>query len=151
MNRGGTLVVQYQTSQDLVTSELGPYPFQISRRRVSVENGPVNITNAEHRLMTFPNRITQADFDGWVQERGLYFPDQWAPQYETVFASADPNEPPLPGGILFTRYGKGAYVFTSYSWFRQLPAGVPGAYRIFVNLISAGFNPAGALSTNEDR
>jgi hypothetical protein len=73
-----------------------------------------------------------------VQERGLYFPDSWDPQYETVLTSADPNEPSLQGGILFARQGKGAYVFTSYSWFRQLPAGVPGAYRIFVNLISAG-------------
>lgn len=138
VEQGGTLVVQYQTSQDLVTSQLGPYPFQISRRRVSVETAPVAILQPEHVLLNKPNKITQADFEGWIQERGLYFPDSWDPQYQTILSSADPNEDPLAGGLLYAQYGKGAYIFTSYSWFRQLPAGVPGAYRLFVNLISSG-------------
>ena len=138
VEQGGTMVVQYQTSQDLVTQKLGPYSFQLSRKRVSVEDAPVTILAQNHSLMNFPNRITQSDFDGWVQERGLYFPDQWDPKYETVFSSADPNEEQLPGGTLFTRYGKGTYIYTAYSWFRELPAGVPGAYRLFVNMISAG-------------
>jgi hypothetical protein len=89
-------------------------------------------------LLSRPNRITEADFTGWVQERGLYFAQKWDTKYETVIASHDPGEEPMPGGMLYARMGKGAYVFTAYSWFRQLPAGVPGAYRLFANLISAG-------------
>ena len=88
--------------------------------------------------MNFPNRITRADFEGWVQERGLYFASQWDDKYETVLSGHDPNEQDKSGGILFTRYGKGVFIYTGISWFRQLPAGVPGACRLFVNLISAG-------------
>ena len=88
-------------------------------------------------LLRAPNAITAKDFEGWVQERGLYFASEWDPHYETVLATHDPNEKSLAGGTLFTRYGKGAYIFSSYSWFRQLPAGVPGAYRLFANLLSA--------------
>ena len=89
-------------------------------------------------MLRSPNKITEADFDKWVQERGLYFAKAWDKRYETPFASADPGEQPNPGGMLYTRFGKGVYIFTAYSWFRQLPAGVPGAYRIFANLLSAG-------------
>ncbi len=138
VEQGGTMIVQYQTSQDLVTANLGPYPFRISRRRVSVETAPVTILQPQHTLLNSPNKITPADFEGWVQERGLYFADQWDPRYETILSSADPNEEQLAGGMLFARHGKGIYIFTAYSWFRELPAGVPGAYRLFVNLISAG-------------
>ena len=92
----------------------------------------------KNRVMNFPNRITQKDFEGWVQERGLYFATQWDGKYEPVLSSHDPNEPDRKGGLLFARYGKGVFIYTGYSWFRQLPAGVPGAYRLFVNLISAG-------------
>jgi len=136
VEQGGTLIVQYQTIQEPV-SQLRPYPFQISRKRVSVETAPVTILKPDHPLLNFPNKITQADFEGWVQERGLYFADQWDPKYETIFSSNDPKEQPLAGGTLYARYGKGVYIFTAYSWFRELPAGVPGAYRIFVNMISA--------------
>ena len=87
-------------------------------------------------LLSFPNAITASDFEGWVQERGLYFPSQWDEHYEAPIASNDPGENALPGGILYTKYGEGAYIYTSYSWFRQLPAGVPGAYRIFANMLS---------------
>jgi LmbE family N-acetylglucosaminyl deacetylase len=140
VNQGGTLVVQYQTPQESVTDSLGPYPFKISRKRVSVETAPVTILKTDHAMVRFPNQITEKDFEGWIQERGLYFSDQWDPKYETIFSSQDPNEQPLAGGTLYTRYGKGVYIFSGYSWFRELPAGVPGAYRIFVNMISAGKN-----------
>jgi LmbE family N-acetylglucosaminyl deacetylase len=138
VKQGGTLVVQYNTLNDLDQENLGPHPFRISRERVSVEEAPVRILRADHPVLNFPNKITDADFEGWIQERGLYFPDQWDSLYETVIACSDPGEAPKAGGILYARYGKGAYIYTTYSWFRELPAGVPGAYRLFVNLISAG-------------
>jgi LmbE family N-acetylglucosaminyl deacetylase len=133
---GGTLVEQYNTPQGLVMSDLGPYPFRLSRERVSVEDTPVTFT-ADHPLMTAPNRIEPDDFAAWVQERGLNFPAQWDPRYQTPVSSADPGEAQLKGGILFARYGKGVFIYTAYSWFRELPAGVPGAYRLFANLVSA--------------
>jgi LmbE family N-acetylglucosaminyl deacetylase len=136
---GGTLVVQYNVLERGQTMDnLGPYPIKLGRARVSVEEAPVDILRPDHVLFNHPNRITPADFTGWVQERGLYFPEKWDEQYAAVIASHDPGEKPLPGGLLFARLGKGAYIYTSYSWFRQLPAGVPGAYRVFANLISAG-------------
>jgi len=139
---GGTLVVQYNVlpfgGEAPVLGNLGPYPFRIGRGRVSVEDARGAFLPPNHPLLMTPNRITSADFEGWVQERGLYFPSEWDPHYETLIACHDPGEEPLKGGVLFTRYGKGAYVFTSYSWFRELPAGVPGAFRLFANFLSAG-------------
>jgi LmbE family N-acetylglucosaminyl deacetylase len=135
---GGTLVVQYN---ERPPGDLGPYPITIypsGQGRVSVEEAPVEILDPDHPLLAQPNRITAQDFEGWVQERGLYFAKTWDPRYETPIASHDPGEPPLPGGLLYVRYGKGVYIFTAYAWFRQLPAGAPGAYRIFANLLSAG-------------
>jgi hypothetical protein len=88
--------------------------------------------------LTTPNRITQADFDGWVQERGLYFPGEWGDQFTPILACNDPGETPLKGGLLVARYGQGYFVYTGLAWFRQLPAGVPGAYRLFANLVSLG-------------
>ena len=140
VERGGTLVVQYNTADgrsSLRWQDFAPYPIQLSGSRVTVEEAPVTFPNPQHVLLRAPNRITEEDFRGWVQERGLYFPSQWDPRYETVFESHDPGEPALPGGNLYARYGKGAYVYTSYAWFRQLPAGVPGAFRIFANFLSA--------------
>jgi hypothetical protein len=134
---GGTVVVQYNTAHELETEELGPYPLKLSRGRVSVEEAPVTILDPNHALLNEPNRITVTDFDDWVQERGLYFPGEWAPEYQTLISSQDPGEDPLEGGILYAPWGDGAWVYTSLSWFRQLPAGVPGAVRIFVNLLSA--------------
>ncbi len=138
VERGGTLVAQYNTTGDLVTEQLGPWPFKLSRDRVTVEEAPVRFLNPSSSLLRFPNRLTPADFDGWVQERGLYFPGTWDPRYETVIESHDPGEGDKPGGLLVARHGKGAFVYTGYAFFRQLPAGVPGAYRLFVNLVSAG-------------
>jgi hypothetical protein len=135
---GGTYLVQYQTGDS--TLNLGPYPFVLpagSRYRVTVEEAPVTFPHADSPLLLTPNRIVPKDFDGWVQERGLYFSNQWDPRYQTVLACHDPGEDSMEGGELWTRYGKGVYIFTSYAWFRQLPAGVPGAYRLFANLLSA--------------
>jgi hypothetical protein len=134
---GGAFVVQYNVL-DAATAKIGPYPLRIGRARVSVEEAPVTFPNPASPLLHTPNRITAADFEGWVQERGLYFAAEWDPRYRTLFSSHDPGEEPQAGGTLYTRYGDGAFVFTAYSWFRQLPAGVPGAYRIFANLLSAG-------------
>lgn len=135
---GGTLVIQYNTMQPSLQDRLGPYPFQISRDRVTVEGAPVTMASGTQPLLTRPNRIQAADFEGWVQERGLYFAKPWAPEYETPLMMEDPGEPPAGGSLLFARHGKGTFIYTGLSWFRQLPAGVPGAYRIFANLVSGG-------------
>ena len=140
VQQGGTLVVQYITPDGRSTANLqgiGPYPFQFGRSRVTAEEAPVTFPNPKHVLLNTPNKIGDEDFRGWIQERGLYFASQWDPRYEPLFESHDPGEQPLPGGNLYVRYGKGAYVFTAYAWFRQLPAGVPGAFRIFANFLSA--------------
>ncbi len=136
---GGTMVTQYNTisRRNRAATSYGPYPFRVSRDRVSVEEAPVTFTDPDHPLLTTPNRITQADFDGWVQERGLYFPNDWDERYSAPLASNDPGEPARQGGLLYAEYGKGVYIYTGYSFFRELPAGVPGAYRLFVNLLSA--------------
>jgi len=137
VKNGGTLVVQYNTLQELVVESPGPYPFKIGNERVTVEEAPVRFLKPDHPLLNVPNKITPADFEGWVQERGLYFTRDWDPQYETPIATNDPGEPEKPGGELYARYGKGVYIYTCYDWFRELPAGVPGAYKLFANLVSA--------------
>lgn len=134
---GGTLIVQYNNSRELVTDQIGPYPFTISRDRVTEENSMVNFINPNHQLLNFPNKIIHADFDGWIQERGLYYADKWDSKYETILGCNDKGETDKSGGLLFTKYGKGVFIYTGYSFFRQLPDGVPGAYKLFVNLISA--------------
>lgn len=138
VERGGTYIVQYVTVQRQEAENLGPYPFNVSRERVSVEEAPVLFNDPTYPLAIAPNRITNEDFDGWVQERGLYFADKWDEKYQTVFVSNDPGEPPRKGGLLYAKYGKGHFIYTGYAFFRQLPAGVPGAFRLFVNLISVG-------------
>jgi len=138
VRNGGTYMVQYQTGDSLLN--MGPYPFTVpagTRYRVTVEEAPVTFPHPQSPLLQTPNRIGPKDFEGWVQERGLYFATKWDSHYETVMASRDPGEEPLEGGELWTHYGKGVYIFTSYAWFRQLPAGVAGAYRLFANLLSA--------------
>ncbi len=135
---GGVAIAQYNTLADLKTEQLGPYPLEISRDRVTDENAEVRILAPNHPLMTAPNKITSKDFEGWVQERGLYFPKQWDPAWIPVLSCNDPKEKPLDGGLLVAKFGKGFFVYTTYSWFRQLPAGVPGAYRLFANILSMG-------------
>jgi LmbE family N-acetylglucosaminyl deacetylase len=136
---GGTLVVQYETSPaDFNAGHYTPYPANLSRARVSVEEAPVEILAPQDRVFHFPNEITARDFEGWVQERGLYFMGSWDEKYTPLLASHDPGEAPQKGGLLRASYGKGMYIYTGYAFFRQLPAGVPGAVRLYVNLLSAG-------------
>jgi LmbE family N-acetylglucosaminyl deacetylase len=138
VENGGTLIVQYNVSRGLQIENIGPYPLTIGQDRVSMETAPVEFLDPEHPLLNFPNRIIPKDFEGWVQERGLYFATQWDEKYDAVLSSHDTGESDKKGGLLYTRYGKGVFIYTAYSWFRQLPAGVPGAFRIFSNLISTG-------------
>ena len=134
---GGTVVVQYNTTADGPMDFLGPLPFRISRDRVTVEEAEVRFRVPGHRLLTTPNVLTSADFEGWVQERGLYFAGAVDPGYEQPLSSNDPGEPARDSGLLHATYGKGTFIYCAYAMFRQLPAGVPGAYRLFANLVSA--------------
>jgi LmbE family N-acetylglucosaminyl deacetylase len=134
---GGRLVLQYDTADDVLQDRLGPWPLRISRDRVTVEEAPITLLKPDHPLLTSPNRIVASDFDGWVQERGLYFANPWDPRYESLLSSHDPNEPARDGGLLAAHVGKGMFIYTGYAFFRQLPAGVPGAWRLFANLVSA--------------
>lgn len=140
VENGGTMVVQYNTSRGLriPMTEIGPYPMQLSRDRTTVEEAEVRILAPDHPVLNYPNKITGKDFDGWVQERGLYFPNNWDERYTAIISSNDPGEEAHDGGLLVAEYGKGHYVYTGYSFFRELPAGVPGAYRLFANLIGLG-------------
>lgn len=140
VHRGGNLILQFNTSHRLVTEDFAPYPLELSRDRIAVEEAEVKIINENHPVMNFPNKISQKDFEGWVQERGLYFPGSWSDEFEPILSSHDPGEEPLEGGLLVAKYGKGYYIYSGYSWFRELPAGIPGAYRIFVNMISMSEN-----------
>jgi len=135
---GGRLVVQYNTDRHLLTDRLGPYPFSLARDRVTDETAPVDIVSPGSPLLTLPEKISAADFGGWIQERGLYFPDSWDAHYETPLAMSDPGEAATKGSLLYATYGKGSYVYTGLAFFRQLPAGVPGAIRLFVNLLAGG-------------
>ena len=134
---GGNMIVQINTSSPLLTRELGPFPFSISRDRVTVENSPVK-ADFNHPIFSYPNKITESDFDGWVQERGLYFVSNWDAAYQTPLTLQEPGEDETQGALIFANYGKGTYTYSGISWFRQLPAGVPGAVKIFVNLIEQG-------------
>jgi LmbE family N-acetylglucosaminyl deacetylase len=138
VKQGGVVIAQYNTLAELRTEQFGPFPLEISRNRVTDENAEVRILAPNHPLMSTPNKITSKDFDGWVQERGLYFPNKWDPAWTPILSCNDPKEKPLDGGLLVAKSGKGFFVYTSYSWFRQLPAGVPGAYRLFANMLSLG-------------
>ena len=140
---GGRLVVQYNTlgfgptAGDFNSGKYTPYPATLSRARVSVEEAPVRILDPSNEIFHYPNEITGKDFDGWVQERGLYFMSQWDPHFTPLLESHDPGEAEQKGGLLLAHYGKGTYIYCAYDFFRQLPAGVPGAVRLFVNLVSA--------------
>jgi hypothetical protein len=135
---GGTLVVQYNTNGRLETDNFAPFPLTLSRERVTDENAEVRILKPDHPLLTTPNKISEKDFEGWVQERGLYFPDKWDSNYETVLSMNDPGETAKDGGLLIAKYGEGHYIYTGLSFFRQLPEGVPGAYKLFANIVSTG-------------
>jgi len=140
VERGGTLVVQYQ--QTYADQALAPFPVaQDGNLRVTDEEAAVRMLAPGHPLFTFPNRITDADFAGWVQERNLYTLTGFDDRYTALLESGDPGEAPSRGGHVYADYGEGRFVYTAYAWFRQLPAGVPGAYRQFANLISLARAP----------
>ncbi|CAD7797380.1 Mycothiol S-conjugate amidase [Chryseobacterium aquaeductus] len=137
---GGNLVMQYNTNQDTTVDQLGMYNFTIANKRVTEENAEVKFLNPNHKLLNFPNKITTDDFKGWVQERGAYFPVQWDAAYEPLFEMHDTGEEPLKGSTLYTKYGKGNFIYTPLAFFRQLPAGNVGAARLFLNFLSAQKN-----------
>jgi len=137
VSSGGTVLVQYVTSNFIAKAppDIGPFPFTIGRGRVTDETAAVEASTDP--VLAAPNRIGPDDWKGWVQERGLYFAETWDPRYTTPLAMHDPGEAPLKGSVLVARSGKGAFVYTGLSFFRQLPAGVPGAFRLFANLVDA--------------
>ncbi|MFN2509409.1 MAG: PIG-L family deacetylase [Chthoniobacterales bacterium] len=134
---GGVVIYQYNTTPGPKPEHL-PFPLKISRDRVSDETAEVRILARDHPVLNWPNKISPQDFSGWVQERGLYFANEWDRAWQPILSANDPGEKPLDGGLLVARAEKGWFIYTGYSWFRQLPAGVPGAYRLFANLISLG-------------
>ena len=138
VKEGGNLIIQYNTAgrNGLDMENLAPYPLSISRDRVTDETSNVSILAKTHPLVIYPNKITQNDFNGWVQERGLYFPDQWSKEFTPILSMNDEGEPALSGSLLVAPYGKGNYIYTGLSFFRELPAGVTGAYRLFANMLS---------------
>jgi LmbE family N-acetylglucosaminyl deacetylase len=138
IKNGGNLIVQYNTNNNLgqVPAKIGPYPFTISRERVTNENAEVRILQPTHSAFNFPNTIMQSDFEGWVQERGIYFASYIDKNYQPLLSMNDPNEKPNEGSLITAKYGKGNFVYTGLDFFRELPAGVPGAYRLLVNLLS---------------
>ena len=138
VKEGGNLIVQYNTNRRLKVDNLAPYDLQLSRDRVTDENAVVKILEPNHPILNFPNKITIQDFEGWEQERGLYFPDQWSKEFTPLLASNDKGEKSKEGALLVANYGKGNYIYTGLSFFREFPAGVSGAYRLFANLLSAG-------------
>jgi LmbE family N-acetylglucosaminyl deacetylase len=141
MSNGGTVIMQYNKSQRIIDWEyFAPYELKFTGRssdsRVADETAKVTVLSADHQVLNYPNKITEKDFDDWVQERGLYFPSEWSEEYTAVLSTHDEGEEAKDGGLLIAKYGKGHFVYTGYSWFRELPAGVPGAYRLFSNILS---------------
>ncbi len=140
VSNGGNLILQYNTAGRWAAAYDGiaPYPLKLSRDRVTDENSDVEIIAKDHALVNFPNAITTEDFEGWVQERGLYFPSQWDPAFTPILSMKDANESSKQGALLVAPHGKGYYIYTGLSFFRELPAGVSGAFKIFANMISVG-------------
>ena len=136
--QGGRLVVQYQTNSRIgpLTVQLGPWPLEVGRSRVTDETATMTWLQPADPLRTKPNKLDESDFAGWVQERGLYYAETWDPKYQPMLEAADPGEQPLRGGLLVAKHGKGTFVYTGLAFFRQLPAGVPGAYRLLANVLA---------------
>ncbi len=138
---GGTAILQYnRPGRDLKTNQLAPYSLSLSNDRVTEEDAAMTLLVPDHPVLNTPNKITAADFEGWVQERGVYFASQWDEHFTPILASGDTGAAPLKGGLLVAPHGRGWFVYTGLAFFRQLPDGVPGAYRLFANLIALG-NP----------
>jgi len=138
VKNGGNLIVQYNTNRRLKLDKIAPYDLKLSRDRVTDENAEVRILDTDHPLLNYPNKITGEDFNGWVQERGLYFPNSWSDEFTPVISLNDPGETAKDGSLLVAKYGKGHYIYTGLSFFREFPAGVSGAYRLFANMLSIG-------------
>ena len=138
VKEGGNLIVQYNTNSFFgpLKDQISPVPFKLSRDRVTIEEAPVTFLLPEHPVLNFPNKITNADFDGWIQERGIYFGTDMDSSFECPLSMNDPGEKPNKGSLIVAKYGKGNYVYTGLAFFRELPAGVPGAYRLFANILS---------------
>jgi LmbE family N-acetylglucosaminyl deacetylase len=136
VKEGHTMIVQYNTTGDLVTTEIAPFPLKLSRDRVTDENAEVTFLEPNHSILNYPNKITKKDFEGWKQEQGLYYPNEWDKAFTPILASNDKGETPKKGALLAAKYGKGNYIYTSLSFFRELPEGVSGAFRLMANLIS---------------
>ncbi len=134
--RGGNLLIQYNTTRNLLTNKLTPFYLNLSRDRVTEEDSPVKILTPLHRALNFPHKITSEDFENWVQERGLYFPNKWDKSFIPLLSMNDKNENEKQGSVLIGNYGKGKVIYTGLSFFRQIPSGVAGAYRLLINLIS---------------
>lgn len=141
VEQGGNLIVQYNTNGNLIVDQLAPYPLELSRDRVTDEDSEVVLLNTSNDLLNYPNKITQKDFEGWVQERGLYFPNKWSKEFTPLLSMHDHNESPKEGSLLVAKYGKGYYIYTGLSFFREFPEGVAGAYRLFANMLSVGKEP----------
>ncbi len=140
VENGGTMLVQYNTNFRLKVDEVSPIPLKLARGRVTDEFSEVRIIAPNHEVMNYPNKITQKDFEGWVQERGLYFPYEWSSEFTPILSMNDKGKPAENGSLLVGKYGKGYFIYTGLSFFRELPPGVPGAYRLFTNLLSVGKN-----------
>ena len=140
VNQGGNMIVQYNTNRRLKVDQLAPFDLKLSRDRVTDEFAEVRLLAADHEVLNRPNKITTADFDGWTQERGLYFPNAWSNEFTDILSMNDKDESPKAGSLLVAKYGKGYYVYTGLSFFREFPAGVSGAYRLFANMLSLGKN-----------
>jgi hypothetical protein len=139
--KGGTVIEQYNQNGGLKNNVLGPYPLTIGGDRVTNENATVTFLAPDNPVLNVPNKISAKDFEGWVQERGIYFPSSWDPRYTPIFAMNDAGEAPLNGSLLVAKVGNGYFAYTGLVFFRELPAGVPGAYRLFANLVSLGKPP----------
>ncbi|RLD30195.1 MAG: LmbE family protein [Bacteroidetes bacterium] len=138
VENGGNMIVQYNTSRGLNAKQFSPYHLKLSRDRVTDENAEVRLINPDHELLNYPNKITAKDFEGWTQERGLYFPNEWSNEFTPILSMNDSGETPKDGSLLVAKYGKGNYIYTGLSFFREFPAGVSGAYRLFANMLSIG-------------
>ncbi|HBD26048.1 PIG-L family deacetylase [Flavobacterium sp.] len=136
VENGGNLIIQYNTTNNLVTKEIAPYNLELSRDRVTDENAKVSFLAPNHKVLNQPNKITEKDFTGWVQEQGLYYPNKWSSEFIPILASNDEGESSKTGGLVIAKFGKGNYIYTGLSFFRELPEGVSGAYRLLANMIA---------------
>jgi hypothetical protein len=132
------MIVQYNTTDDLVTKDLAPYPLKISRDRVTEENAEVRFLVPEHPILNYPNKLSSKDFEGWKQEQGLYYPNDFDKAFTAILSANDKGEKPKNGAIIAAKYGNGNYIYTGLSFFRELPEGVSGAFKLMANMISIG-------------